>query len=154
MSIKGRITRIVGAGLAAFSWPLLAAEADKLATTPIGLTGEAVGAAELMQVSIGLLVVLVVLGGLAWMLRRFNLVPSASGGVLRIVAGLSMGPRERLVLVQVGETQVLLGVAPGRIQTLHVLDQPVLDPKLDGTAGSGESFAERLAASLRKGSSS
>ena len=73
MSIKGRITRIVGAGLAAFSWPLLAAEADKLATTPIGLTGEAVGAAELMQVSIGLLVVLVVLGGLAWMLRRFNL---------------------------------------------------------------------------------
>ena len=36
-----------------------------------------------------------------------------------------MGPRERIVLLEVGETQLLIGVAPGRIQTLHVLASPV-----------------------------
>jgi flagellar protein FliO/FliZ len=59
-----------------------------------------------------------------------------------------VGQRERVVLIQVGSQQLLLGVAPGRVQTLHVLEEPISV----GTASSpGESFAERLGSALKKG---
>jgi len=57
-----------------------------------------------------------------------------------------MGTRERVVLLQVGETQLLLGVAPGRVQTLHVLDKP-LD---SGKQGAGPRFSEQLGRLLKK----
>ncbi len=57
-----------------------------------------------------------------------------------------MGPRERVVLVQVGKQQLLLGVAPGRIQTLHVLDEPVTD----ATSPTPSAFVEKLTAALKK----
>jgi flagellar protein FliO/FliZ len=57
-----------------------------------------------------------------------------------------MGARERVVLIQAGETQLLLGVAPGRVQTLHVLDQP-----LQMSSSSGSGFAEQLSQMLKKG---
>jgi flagellar biogenesis protein FliO len=43
---------------------------------------------------------------------------------------------------------LLLGVAPGRVQTLHVLDQP-----LQTTSTSGGGFAEQLSHVLKKGKS-
>ena len=46
-------------------------------------------------------------------------------GALRIVDGIALSARERVVLVQVGDEQVLLGVAPGRVNAVHVLDEPV-----------------------------
>jgi flagellar biogenesis protein FliO len=46
-------------------------------------------------------------------------------GSIEIVADISLGQKERAVLVQVGEQQILLGVAPGRVNTLHVLAEPV-----------------------------
>jgi flagellar protein FliO/FliZ len=54
-------------------------------------------------------------------LRRFGRLQQGGAGKLRIVDGLALGPRDRLVLVQVGNDQVLLGVTPGNIQALHVL---------------------------------
>jgi flagellar protein FliO/FliZ len=60
---------------------------------------------------------------LGWFAKRVLRVPSGGAGPLRIAGGLSMGPREKVVLMQVGRTWILLGVAPGRIQTLHVLDE-------------------------------
>ena len=62
-----------------------------------------------------------------------------------------MGPRERVVLLQVGDTQLLLGVTPGRIQSLHVLDQPVSYSDI-GTEAS--SFAGRLMAAIKRNGSS
>ena len=46
-------------------------------------------------------------------------------GPIEIIADVSLGAKERAVLVQVGGKQLLLGVAPGRVNTLHVLDEPV-----------------------------
>ena len=75
----------------------------------------------------------------AWLLRRvFRMTPGVSRH-LKIVAGLPMGTRERIVLLQVGETQLLVGVSPGRIQTLHVLARPLSlgDEKSAGAASFG-----------------
>jgi flagellar protein FliO/FliZ len=96
----------------------------------------------------GLALVVGVILAFAWVLRRLGRVPGASSGVVRILGGASLGPRERVVLIEVGRTQLLVGLAPGRVQTLHVLDEPVdIKPGHGPSAAAG--FAERLSAMLR-----
>jgi flagellar protein FliO/FliZ len=94
----------------------------------------------------GLLAVLALVLVLAWVLRYVMQVRPGAHGQLRIVGGLSMGPRERVVLVDVAGTQLLLGVSPGRIQTLHVLDEPV--PETSRHAMAETPFARQLASVL------
>ena len=110
---------------------------------------EPMSAAYLVQVIIGLLVVVAGIIALMWLMRRLGRFQTGAGGALQVIGGLSMGARERIVLLQVGETQVLVGVAPGRVQTLHVLDKPVSVPQRDVAAG--ESFAARLHSAMRRG---
>jgi flagellar protein FliO/FliZ len=76
------------------------------------------------QVFGGLLAVLLVFAGLAFLLRRLTGTRASGGGRIRVVDGLMLGARDRLVLVQVGETEILLGLTPGRIQPLHVFQEP------------------------------
>ena len=103
---------------------------------------------SLWQLTLGMLVVLGLIVSIAWLLKRTGRFQMAAGGGLRVIGGLSMGSRERVVLVQAGETQLLLGVAPGRVQTLHVLDKPL---QIGSPGGSG--FAEQLSQVLKKGKS-
>lgn len=81
----------------------------------------------------------------AWMFRRVGGLTGVASGSLRIVGGLSLGGRERVVLVQVGEQQILLGVAPGRIQSLHVLPAPIEVAK---STFSADGFAAKLQAAI------
>lgn len=104
---------------------------------------------SLIQLTLGMAAVLMVIVGLAWLLKRSGRLQVAAGGGLRILGGLSMGARERVVLLQVGETQLLVGVAPGRVQTLHVLEQP-----LSATAGNDPNaagFAAQLGRFMSRG---
>ena len=41
-----------------------------------------------------------------------------------MIGGVALGPKERLVLVEIGETWLVLGVAPGQVNTLHTLAKP------------------------------
>lgn len=95
-----------------------------------GLTPEPMAVGYLLQLTLGLLVVLIAIGGGVWLLRRVGRFQSGADGALRILGGLSLGTRERVVLMQVGETQLLLGVAPGKVEALHVLDRPVTEVKV------------------------
>jgi flagellar protein FliO/FliZ len=101
---------------------------------------------SLWQLTLGMLLVLALILAMAWLLKRSGRFQLAAGGSLRVLGGLSMGSRERVVLIQAGDTQLLLGVAPGRVQTLHVLDRP-LQPK-DSLPSGG--FAEQLGRILGK----
>ena len=80
------------------------------------------GVGAMMQTMGGLLLILVVIFALGWLFRRFGKLPHAGKGMVTVLGGVSLGPRERAVVLQVGETRILVGVAPGRVQTLHVLD--------------------------------
>ncbi|MDT8387911.1 MAG: flagellar biosynthetic protein FliO [Thiogranum sp.] len=102
---------------------------------------------NLWQLTLGMLVVLGLIMAIAWVLKRSGRFQMAAGGSLRILGGLSMGARERVVLMQVGETQLLLGVAPGRVQTLHVLEKPLAVNAANPMPGN---FAEQLARMLKK----
>ncbi len=117
-----------------------------------------VSGGSLVQVTLGLLLVLAMIVGIAWLLRRYGRLQSAASGSLKIIGGLSIGPRERVVLLQVGDTQLLVGVAPGRVQTLHVLDEPLIMPETSpsssisgGISGNDvRSFAERLSMAIKQ----
>jgi flagellar protein FliO/FliZ len=121
---------------------LVFAAGEKTPPAPVGVGG-------LLQVVLALGFVLAVIAGLAYLLRRMGAVPQGASGALRVLGGISIGQRERIVLVQVGDTQLVVGVAPGEIRTLHVLDKPILMPPAGGAA-SGD-FAQRLATALRRG---
>ena len=88
-------------------------------------------------------------------MRRAGGLHGQAGGTLRILGGLSLGTREKLVLVKVGETQLLLGVAPGQVRKLHVLDTPIAQESLkDSGSEKNEAvgFSDRLKTALGKGS--
>ena len=60
--------------------------------------------------------------GLGWLVRRYGRLPVAGKGMVTILGGVSLGPRERAVVLQVGDARLLVGVAPGRVQMLHVIE--------------------------------
>lgn len=123
--------------------------ADKAqAASPVGFAREAMGGGFMVQFFAGLVLVLVCVVALAWMMRRFGRLQSSANGALRVVDGIALSTRERLMLVQVGDTQILLGVAPGRVEAVHVLDQPVEEARQELPAAG--SFAARFREVLGK----
>ncbi len=126
---------------------LHAADAERLPKAAARLN-DPLGAGDVLQVFFALLFVLLLIGVAAWFFRRMSLGNFAGQGALRLLASVSVGQRERVVLVQAGETQLLLGVAQGNVRTLHVFDQPLMPQ--DNTSTPTENFAERLAAVLKR----
>jgi flagellar protein FliO/FliZ len=101
--------------------PALANGAQKSLATGGLPTGDLTSAA--IRMVIGLAVVLALLGATAWVSRRFRVGAGMRGGLIEVVSGLSLGARERVVLIKVGGDQVLVGVSPSGMRTLHVLNQ-------------------------------
>ncbi|UVA79444.1 flagellar biosynthetic protein FliO [Pandoraea commovens] len=80
------------------------------------------GGAGIVQTGFGLVLVLALLFGLAWLAKRFGLQRPLGGGNVRIVGSAAVGQRERVVVVEVAGDWVVLGVAPGQVRSLHVID--------------------------------
>jgi flagellar biosynthetic protein FliO len=76
---------------------------------------------SLLQTLLALIVVLGVLGALAWFLKRYG--PKAGGGNanLRVVGALNLGGRERVLVVEVGDQWIVVGASPGRINALATM---------------------------------
>ena len=109
--------------------PLSVLAAEPVATaaaTPAVSSGVA---GQLTQLVFGLLLVLGLIFFLAWLLRRVQQAgPAGKGQVIELIGSRALGPRDRLMLVQVGNEQILLGLSPGSITALHVLKEPVQVP--------------------------
>ena len=83
----------------------------------------------LLKLTGGLLLVVVAILLLAWLVKRFNLNQQSQNGLIRIIAGLSIGTRDRIVLLQIGDEQILVGLTPGRIEKLHTMANPLQAPE-------------------------
>jgi flagellar protein FliO/FliZ len=88
---------------------------------------DALGAGSVLQLTLSLAAVIGAIFGLGWLLRRLHGLPGSTHRALRVIATLPVGTRDRIAIIQAGSTQVLIGVSPGRIQTLHVLEHPVAE---------------------------
>lgn len=104
---------------------------------------------NLVEVTLGLLTVLGLIFAVAWIVKRYGSFNSTAGGNLKVVGGLSLGQKERVMLVQVGEKQILLGVAPGRVETLHVLDEPIVIEE-NTSSTQQNSFSDKLQSALNQ----
>jgi len=91
------------------------------------MTSEPASIAQLLQILTSLIMVLGVIFGAAWFFRRYGRFHGMVNDNMKIVAGLSVGQREKVIVLQAGDTQMLLGVSPGRVQTLHVFAEPVIE---------------------------
>ncbi|MGF1614012.1 MAG: FliO/MopB family protein [Gammaproteobacteria bacterium] len=107
------------------------------------------GTGYLVRVTLGLLVVLVSILAAAWLLGSVSRFQTGTDGPFRVLSAISIGPRERIVLLQVGDCQLLVSVAPGRIQTLHVLERPIDMVSVPARSSSG--FSSLLSAALKRG---
>ncbi|MGH8685166.1 MAG: flagellar biosynthetic protein FliO [Nitrosospira sp.] len=74
---------------------------------------------SMFQVMLGLGLVLAVIAGSAWLLRRFGGVTRGPASAIKVIGGSAVGQRERVVLVEVADTWLVIGVAPGHVTALH-----------------------------------
>ena len=129
--------------------PFFAALLILLAETGRAAPGEAstrlvespLSTSNLVDTALGLLLVLGVMLALAWLVRRYVQVPGIGKGQVQILGGVSLGAREKAVLLSVEGRRLLVGVAPGRVQTLMLLQ---------GEAEPGPDFAEQLDAAANR----
>jgi flagellar protein FliO/FliZ len=105
---------------------------------------------SLFQVLFGLGLVLAAIAGTAWLLRKLAPGQVAASGSLRVVGGVAVGPKERVVLVDVGESRLVLGVAPGHISTLHTMPRPADEPASMTAESPTGPFYARLKEMLEK----
>jgi flagellar protein FliO/FliZ len=96
--------------------PANAANAAPAASSPISDGG-------LFQVMLGLGLVLAVIAGSAWLLRRFGGVSRSPASAIKVLGGSAVGQRERVVLVEIADTWLVIGVAPGHITALHTMSK-------------------------------
>jgi flagellar protein FliO/FliZ len=72
----------------------------------------------MLQGLFGLIVVVALIYGVAWFLKRVG-PRTRAGGIVQVLGGASVGPREKVVVVRFGGETLLLGVAPGQVSLLH-----------------------------------
>jgi len=120
---------------------------DKPASPTNPPVTDPVGVGDFIQVFFGLAIIVVAIFAMAWVIKRTGYVNTRANGQLKIIGGLTLTQRERLLLVQVGKKQLLIGVAPGRISTLHELEESI-DLNAEDKPQM-ESFAHKLQSMLR-----
>ncbi len=122
----------------------VAPAAPPMASALSGSMSSGIGG-QLFQLVLGLLLVVGLIFVLAWLMRRVQRAGPAGNQVIELIGSRALGPRDRLVLVQIGDEQVLLGVSPGSITALHVMNEPVQVPVSQSTT---PEFAKRLMEAL------
>lgn len=101
----------------------------------------------LVSLGLGLLAVIAIIYGCAWLIRRMTGMTGMNNSAIKVVSVMALGARERIAVVDVAGQQLLLGITPSTIRTLHVFDEPVVSA--GGSAPSGE-FARKLQSLMSK----
>lgn len=113
---------------------------------PAPLPASPVSIGGILQVLFGLIVVLATVAGAAWILKRLAPGQVSAGGAIKLIGGIAVGPKERVVVVEVGDTWLVVGVAPGQVSALHNM------PRLETVANAAQAGTvdQRFAAWLRE----
>ncbi|MFT7365539.1 MAG: flagellar protein FliO/FliZ [Marinobacter psychrophilus] len=113
----------------------------------IGATRTPDTLSTLVSLGLGLLAVIAIIYGCAWLIRRMTGMTGMNNSAIKVVSVMALGARERIAVVDVAGQQLLLGITPSTISTLHVFDKPVVS--VGGSAPSGE-FARKLQSLMNK----
>ncbi|MFV2059320.1 MAG: flagellar biosynthetic protein FliO [Gammaproteobacteria bacterium] len=117
----------------------LKASTDQVLSDPVGIS-------DFFQMFLGLILVVLLILGLSWLIKRINGFQGNMNGVLKVLSIISVSQREKVALIQVGDQQLLIGVSSGAVNTLLVLDEAI-----ENTVSRDKkiSFSEKLSAVLK-----
>ncbi len=112
------------------------------------------GMAGLFQAAFGLAMVLGLIFLCGWAARRLGLRQPGSGHLLKVVSSAMVGQRERVVVVEIGDSWLVLGVASGQVRPLHTMpaeSQPDMElaPRANSLEAPG-AFSRKLLDALGK----
>lgn len=107
-------------------------------------------AGSLAQLTLSLLAIVALIFALSWLMKRLKFSGPHSSGDMVVLDSLSVGPRERIALIRVGDAQILVGISTAGIVPLTPLSAPIaIAPSARPAA-----FAERLRELMRPGRAS
>jgi len=141
--------RIIAA-LAAASFSSLALATEATRPTYVPPPAAAVSSGSVLQVVLSLLLVLAAVVLVGWILKRINLPQQGAGNALRVISGVAVGQRERIVLVEVNDTWLVVGVAPGQVNALHTMPKGTLPSATNVTTGEDSKFQVWLKQMMEK----
>ncbi|NHZ80714.1 flagellar biosynthetic protein FliO [Massilia sp. CCM 8695] len=110
-------------------------------------------AGNLLQTIFALTLVLALLGGMVWFMKRYGPQAAAGAAQIRTVGALSLGGRERIIVVEVGDQWIVVGASPGRVNALATMpkrDTPPGGPAVLGNGPASGTFAEWLKQTIDK----
>lgn len=113
------IISVLGAGMASMARADEGEAVSSLTMTP------GIGGGDVLSIGVSMFIVIGVIVVLGWMYSRSRLLAGGASDVINIVATRALGPKERLLVVEVADQQLLVGMTSTGVQTLHVFDKPV-----------------------------
>jgi len=118
------------------------------ASKPVPSAVKTNSASQLASLIGGLALILVLIYGLSWFVKRFSQGGFLHNSTIKIVSAVPLGTRERLMLVDVGGKQLLLGVTATQINALHVFEEPVA--QAEKAQPTSSDFSQKLMAILQQ----
>lgn len=113
---------------------------EHVATSPVSYS------ANIMQMMMGLFFIVIMIFGVVWLMKKVGYQGYNASGLIKVKSCLPISNKEKILLIEVGEEQVLVGTAPGFIGHIKTMDKPVMD--ISNTAFStppvASAFADKL----------
>ena len=114
--------------------------------------GESIGtfplSASAFQAIVGLVAVLVLMAALTWLLKRVGLARVMGNSPVKVIGGVSVGGRERVLVVEAGDQWIVVGVSPGRVNALTTMPRQEVPTRAQAAAGAGPTFLVRRRQSI------
>lgn len=101
---------------------------------------------ELLSMGLSMIIVIAAVIALGWLYSRFRFKDNAGGDIINVIASRGLGPKERLLLVQVGDQQLLVGITASQVRTLHTFDKPFAAAQVADESGG---FVAKLRMAVR-----
>lgn len=102
---------------------------------------------HLVNVTLGLIAIVALIFILSAFVKRFGSGTFSTNSQLKILSSMPLGTRERIVLIDAGGQQLLLGITPTSINTLHVFSDPIV---VDNKPNAPSDFSQKLMAILQQ----
>ncbi|HWX80370.1 MAG TPA: flagellar biosynthetic protein FliO [Steroidobacteraceae bacterium] len=102
--------------------------------------GSPLSVGSLTQLTLSLVAIVALILAIGWVMKRFKLAAPRGSLDSSVLEELKVGPRERIMLIRIGDAQVLVGIGANGVVPLTPLAAPIALK----TIPAAPAFAERM----------